>query len=207
MHAAYTERLDDAIALAVADFRHVRRKGTEIPYLTHLLAVTALVGEHGGDEDQLIAAILHDWLEDVEGASAASLEARFGARVARIVAALSDSEVLPKPPWAARKLAYVARLAGMPAEVKLVSAADKLHNARSLRLDVERHGLATLDRFTGGRQGLLWYYTAVHDALTAGWSHPLVALLAEEVGRLLTAAHVDWDVARGWRPLADGAGD
>ncbi len=207
MHAAYTERLDDAIALAVADFRHVRRKGTEIPYLTHLLAVTALVGENGGDEDQLIAAILHDWLEDVEGASAASLEARFGARVARIVAALSDSEVLPKPPWAARKLAYVARLAGMPAEVKLVSAADKLHNARSLRLDVERHGLATLDRFTGGRQGLLWYYTAVHDALTAGWSNPLVALLAEEVGRLLTAAHVDWDVARGWRPLADGAGD
>jgi GTP pyrophosphokinase len=182
--SCYGERLDEAVALAVRDFRGVVRKGTSIPYLTHLFAVMALVGEYGGDEDQLIAAVLHDWLEDIPGARPEVLEARFGARVARLVRGLTDAETHPKPPWRERKERYLAHLLGAPAELKLISAADKLHNCIAIRRDLAAVGPAVFARFTGGRDGTLWYYDALGVALSTGWDHPLATRVQEEAAAL-----------------------
>jgi len=181
----YTTRFDDAVALAVDSFRDIVRKETTIPYITHLFSVCATVGEHGGDEDQMIAAMLHDLLEDVEGTSAEQLEARFGARVARLVVALSDTTLRPKPPWRQRKERYLEHLAGEDPEVKLISAADKLHNCLSIRRDLRLFGATTFNRFTGGRDGTLWYYEQVAVALGRGWEHPLLDELVENVGALV----------------------
>ena len=181
----YTERLDQALALAAEAFRHKRRKSTEIPYLAHLLQVMVTVAEHGGDEDQLIAAVLHDYLEDIEGSSAEDLAGRFGPRVAGMVAALSDTAVRPKPPWGPRKLQYLAHLRAAPAEVKLISAADKLHNARSIHRDLHAVGTDVFDRFSASRARTLWYYREVVRSLASGWSHPLV----DELEGVVHAVH------------------
>lgn len=184
MSTLYTHRLDDAVAFALDAFRTRRRKGTSIPYITHLLQVMVTVGEHGGDEDQLIAAVLHDWLEDVEGADAAVLEARWGPRVRALVQALSDSTGHPKPPWKARKLAYLAHLGVCGPEVRLISAADKLHNCRSIRRDLATVGDAVWSRFSAPRDETLWYYDAVTVTLGQGWAHPLHHELRREVDTL-----------------------
>lgn len=182
--AAYSQRFDQAMRLAVEAFRHTHRKATDVPYLTHLLAVTALVGEHGGDEDQMIAALLHDYLEDVPEGSASELERDFGPRVARLVLALSDTVIHPKPPWEERKKLYLAHLAHEPAEVKLISAADKFHNATSIVRDHRRLGDAVFDRFRPSREQTLWYYRSCVSALRHGWEHPLADDLEETVARL-----------------------
>ena len=182
--AAYSTRFDEAMALAVSSFRPITRKGSGVPYITHLLSVTALVGEHGGDEDQLIAAVLHDWIEDIPGATAEELERRFGARVARMVVALSDCVGHPKPPWRDRKEAYLAHLIHEPAEVKLISCADKLHNAGTILMDHRQIGEAIFERFRGKKHGTLWYYRSVYDALGTGWSSPLLGELRRTVDAL-----------------------
>ena len=184
----YTKRLDEAIALATDAFRDKVRKGSGIPYLTHLLQVMVYVAEHGGDEDQMIAAVLHDYLEDIEGAEADDLEARFGAHVRQMVEALSDATGQPKPPWQERKVSYLERLRGEHADVKLVCAADKLHNARSVRRDFARVGVRVFDRFTASKEQTLWYYRSVVEALSDGWSHPLLDELVSEVDALLAEA-------------------
>ena len=184
MSEAYSSRFDDAVAYAIDAFRPIRRKGKRTPYITHLFAVTALVGEAGGDEDQLIAAVLHDVLEDVPSATEAQLAERFGERVARLVLALSDTVETPKPPWEERKRAYLAHLRHQPEEVKLVSASDKLHNATSLVRDLRQTGPSTLSRFSGGHDGTLWYYEAVTEALADGWSHWLVDELGQTVSTM-----------------------
>jgi (p)ppGpp synthase/HD superfamily hydrolase len=181
----YSPRLDAALALAADAFRTHVRKGSGVPYLTHLLQVMVTVGEHGGDEDQMIAALLHDYLEDVEDADAVALEARFGARVRGMVEALSDTTEHPKPPWTERKTRYLAHLASEPPEVKLVSAADKLHNARSTLRDVETRGEETWSRFNASKDQSLWYYRSVVEALGEGWDHPLV----EELRAVVDALH------------------
>ncbi len=180
----YGPRLDDAIALATDAFRHETRKGTSIPYISHLLQVMVTVAEHGGTEDQLIAAVLHDFLEDIEGSSEALLADRFGADVARMVRDLSDTTVRPKPPWAERKLAYLDHLRTLGPDVRLVSAADKLHNATSIRRDVEDSGLAVFSRFTAPMPRTLWYYRSVARALADGWEHRLLRRLDDEVGHI-----------------------
>ncbi|MEQ1566741.1 MAG: HD domain-containing protein [Myxococcota bacterium] len=167
----YTPRLDDAVALALTDFRRVTRKESRVPYISHLFAVTALVAEGGGDEDQLIAAMLHDWLEDIPGSSGEELHRRFGGRVQRIVEALTDTIEHPKPPWRARKERFIEHIREQPAEVKLVCSADKLHNGQTLVRDLLRDGPATLDRFRGGRDGTAWYYAAVAEAIGDGFDH------------------------------------
>ncbi|MEN0067768.1 MAG: HD domain-containing protein [Myxococcota bacterium] len=192
----YSERFDQAVALAVRDFRPIVRKKGNIPYITHLFAVTALVGEHGGDEDQLIAAVLHDWLEDIEGATPARLEAEFGPRVREFVEALSDVvSIRPKPPWRDRKTAFIDRIRNEAVEVKLICTADKLHNVRSLRREVEAEGAAALDHFNGGRDGTLWYYAAMVHALGQGWRHPLLDELTSAVAGLHTDCGAPWESA------------
>ena len=188
---AYSDRFEDAVAFALAAFRHKRRKATGIPYAVHLLAVCALVGEHGGDEDQMIAAVLHDYLEDVPGSTADELRARFGARVAELVVGLSDTTTHPKPPWRVRKEGYLARLPAEPPDLKLVCCADKLHNCRSTLLDHQRVGNAVYERFNAGREGTLWYYRGVVDALGRGWAHRLLDELhtaVDELHRVTLAA-------------------
>ena len=184
----YTERLDRAIALATDAFRRKTRKGTGIPYITHLLQVMVTVAEHGGTEDQMIAAVLHDYLEDIESATEDELRREFGDAVAEIVVALSDATTHPKPPWQERKEQYIALVATKPAEVKLVSAADKLHNAQSLLRDYGTVGEDLWSRFTASRDQTLWYYREMIRALGTDWEHPLLEELRRVVRELHEAA-------------------
>lgn len=177
----YSPRLDEALALVTDAFRHKRRKSTEIPYLSHLMQVSVWVAERGGTENQIIAALLHDYLEDIEGSTADDLEASFGAEVAGIVVALSDATEIPKPPWKQRKLTYLEELRVEPPSVKLVSACDKLHNATCILRDLRTIGEAIWDRFSAEKAETLWYYRAVVEALGEGWDHPLVGELAAVV--------------------------
>lgn len=182
----YGPRVGEALRFAADAFATRARKGSGVPYLTHLLAVTTLVMEHGGDEEQICAAVLHDYLEDIPGATVEELEEAFGPRVARIVRALSDAtNAGAKAPWKPRKLAYLAHLRDAPAEVKLVSAADKLHNARSIVDDHRRMGDEVFARFTAPREETLWYYREVVRALAHEFDHPLV----EDVREAVRAMH------------------
>ena len=160
-----TERFQSALAFANKLHRHQRRKGTDIPYVSHLLGVASIALEIGADEDQAIAALLHDAVEDQGGAPClAQIRERFGDRVAGIVSDCTDADTDPKPPWRGRKEAYIASLAHKPADSLLVSLADKTHNARAILDDLVVHGPALWDRFTGGRDGSLWYYEELSGA-------------------------------------------
>lgn len=174
-------------ALAYASELHgtQTRKGTEIPYVAHLLAVASLVIEHGGDEDAAIAALLHDASEDQGGAETLRrIRARFGDTVAEIVDACSDTDVTPKPPWRARKEAYIADIAHKSHGAVLVSLADKVHNARAILNDHVEIGDELWGRFTGGKDGTLWYYRALADAFAARTSGGLLRQLQETVAAL-----------------------
>lgn len=160
--AILTDRFSRALQLAYQLHRSQKRKGSGIPYIGHLLAVTDLVLEDGGDEDQAIAALLHDAAEDQGGQPTLKLiRAEFGDRVADIVAACSDSTAILKPPWKARKEDYLRRLPAQPPEVLLVSLADKVHNARTILVDLQRQGDVIWQRFNGKKEGTLWYYRAL----------------------------------------------
>ena len=138
------------------------RKTTTIPYIAHLMGVASLVLEFGGDEDMAIAALLHDVVEDCGGAAMLKeVRRRFGNRVAKIVDGCTDSDIDPKPPWRGRKEAYLRHLQSADAETRLVSAADKLNNARSILSDYREAGESIWARFNGGREGTLWYYRAL----------------------------------------------
>ena len=180
----YSEKLNEAAVLALDAFRYHRRKGGDIPYASHLFQVMVWVAESGGSEEQMIAALLHDYLEDVSGAQRAEIEKRFGKKVCGWVETLSDCTGVPKPPWRERKEAYVAKLKTQPGELKLIATADKLHNAMSTNRDLARVGEAHWENFNASYQETIWYYRAVIGALRCGWSHPLLDLLESEVNDL-----------------------
>ncbi len=160
-----TERFDRALALASDHHRRQLRKGTDIPYTAHLLAVTSIVLEMGGDEDEAIGALLHDAVEDGGGvALLVRIRAEYGDAVAQIVDANSDSDVEPKPPWRGRKEAYVAAMTTKSPAALRVSLADKLHNARSIVADHARVGDELWERFTASREETCWYYAALASA-------------------------------------------
>lgn len=166
-----TERLEAAVRLAVELHREQSRKGGEIPYATHLFAVMGLVAEAGGGEDEQIAALLHDAVEDQGGPpTLARIREEFGDAVAAIVDACSDTDEVPKPPWRPRKQAYLGQLRTAPQPVLLVAAADKLHNLRTMVFDARTLGAEVFERFSGKREGTLWFY------------RKLVALFAERLG-------------------------
>ena len=180
-------RLQAAIAYALQAHAGQVRKGTAIPYASHLLAVCAIVQEHGGDEDLACAAMLHDTIEDCGATHGPAIEARFGPRVAAVVRACSDTDVQPKPPWQARKEAYLAHLEHADRDTLLVSCADKLHNARAIAADLRTHGPATLARFNAPAGGTAWYYGALAEVFARRLPGPLareMALAADEVARL-----------------------
>ena len=135
------------------------RKASRIPYISHLMGVASLVLEAGGSEELAIAALLHDVVEDCGGRPVLKQIRRlFGKRVADIVDGCTDAYVVPKPPWRKRKASYIRRLKKESADTRLVSAADKLNNIRSILSDYRAIGESVWSRFQGGRDGTLWYY-------------------------------------------------
>lgn len=181
-------RFEQALAFAAELHREQVRKGTPVPYMAHLMAVASLALEHGATEDEAIAAVLHDAVEDQGGAATQeAIRQRFGPAVAAIVAGCTDTDQRPKPPWRARKEAYIAHLGSASSSVRLVSLCDKVHNARTILADYRTVGEALWNRFTGGKTGTLWYYRALVEAFRAHGHPPLVAefdRVVREVERL-----------------------
>lgn len=168
------------------------RKGTGRPYIGHLMSVCALVLSSGGTEEEAIAALLHDAAEDQGGrATLEAIRQRFGERVAEIVEGCTDTLEEPKPPWRARKEAYIEHVKGAAAHVRLVSCADKLSNVREILQDYRARGEAVWERFSGRREGTLWYYGALVEAFRKAGPDPRVDPLlceleaaVEELNRL-----------------------
>jgi (p)ppGpp synthase/HD superfamily hydrolase len=186
-----TERFDRALVFAARLHRDQKRKGSGVPYVSHLLAVCELTLEYGGDEDEAIAALLHDAIEDQGGEVArAEILREFGARVTEIVDGCTDTDESPKPAWRARKENYIRHVEGASASVRLVSACDKLHNARSLIMDYRVFGEDLWSRFTGRRDGTLWYYRAMVNALRSAGATPVVEELDRVVSELEMLAAV-----------------
>ncbi len=157
-------RFSKAFLFAAEKHAGQARKASTIPYIAHLMGVASLVLEAGGDEDLAIAALLHDVVEDCGGAPMQKeVERRFGKRVAKIVDGCTDADTYPKPPWRERKEKYIARLKKEGADTKLVSAADKLNNIRSIISDYRAIGESVWSRFNGGREGTLWYYRTLRN--------------------------------------------
>lgn len=170
-------RFDEALVFATRLHARQVRKGSGIPYISHLLAVAALVLEYGGNEDEAIAALLHDAIEDQGGeATRREIRQRFGDTVVEIVNGCTDADTIPKPPWRPRKEAYIAHLRYASPSVLLVSAADKLHNTRSILGDYRVVGEQLWQRFKAGKEGTLWYYRAL---LTVYQTHTITPLILE----------------------------
>jgi (p)ppGpp synthase/HD superfamily hydrolase len=189
--------LGSKFTTAVDYARHVhieRRKGTDIPAMAHLLGVASLViGEAGRvefavTEDMVIAAILHDAVEDHGGEPRlGDIEHNFGADVARMVEGLSDSvaeDSNNKGPWEERKKAYIARLRNEPKNVQLISAADKLYNARSILDDYRKIGPEIWKRFKRGRKEQLWYFDTVLEIFKSSGENSIVSELGRVVAEL-----------------------
>lgn len=193
-----TARFREALVYAAQLHAEQRRKQVQaagalpVPYVAHLLAVAALVLEHGADEDEAIAALLHDAIEDQGGEGTRQrILGLFGARVVSIINGCTDAEECPKPAWDERKRRHVDSICIADESVRLVTAADKLHNARSVLGDYLRFGEASWARFRGGRAGTLWYYRAMVDALRQSPSAraaPLIDELERVVSELEEAA-------------------
>jgi (p)ppGpp synthase/HD superfamily hydrolase len=171
-----------------------RRKGTGIPYIAHLMSVAAIVLEDEGSEDEAIAALLHDVIEDVPGEGTEGfIREEFGDRVAEIVLACSDTTTPEhKPPWRERKQRYLAHLETASPEVLRVSLADKLHNARAILYDLRAIGDALWVRFNAANAAdQLWYYRSLADVFGRRKPGPLADELqrvVDEIGALAGAS-------------------
>ena len=180
-----SNRFEQALVYAAQVHENQVRKGSDIPYLSHLLSVAALVLEDGGDEDEAIAGLLHDAVEE-----RGSLEIReailvqFGERVASIVDACTESCTIPKPPWRDRKLRYIEQMRHACPSVLRVSMADKLHNARSILADRDREGEAVWEKFKGGKAGTLWFYRSLLEIYRLGGTNFLLSELNRIVEQL-----------------------
>jgi (p)ppGpp synthase/HD superfamily hydrolase len=177
-----SQRFEEAMQFALEAHRGHLRKGTQIPYSSHLLAVAGIVLDYEGDEDEAIAALLHDSVED-RGVDPEEIRRRFGEKAADIVVACSDSlekDSNKKADWRLRKDAYLNHLKTAPPDVLLVSAADKLHNVRAILKDFREIGHETWKRFKGKKDGTLWYYASLVKILKARGEH---RKLVEEFAR------------------------
>jgi len=168
-----TTRFLEAIRFAEEVHSQQVRKTKGTPYLAHVLGVASLVLENGATEDEAIAALLHDALEDGEADVARpEISQRFGQAVLAIVEGCTDSEGSPKPPWRQRKQAYLKHLAGSSRSVLLVAVCDKLYNALSILMDYQTSGEAVWRCFSGGREGTLWYYRQLLEVFGATGGAP-----------------------------------
>jgi GTP pyrophosphokinase len=168
------------------------RKGTDVPYLAHLLGVASIALEYGASEDEAIAALLHDAAEDQGGmVTVGSIRQRFGDKVADIVVECTDTFEERPPPWRQRKEGYLASIANETPSARLISRADKLQNATAILRDYRQHGDQLWDRFEGGRDGILWYYRSLADAFSDLEPSPLSDRLEEAVSELERAAGLE----------------
>ena len=175
-----SKRFENALRYASRLHATQTRKGSHTPYIGHLLAVAAIVIEHGASEDEAIAALLHDAVEDQGGKpTLRRIRGRYGKRVARIVNGCTDTDEMPKPPWCRRKKDFIAGLHDASPSVQLVVAADKLHNARAVLADLRVDRDSVWSNFTTGRDGTLWYYRSVTNVLleATGSDEPRLARL------------------------------
>jgi len=173
-------RFRDALTFAFDLHQQQTRQGSGVPYIAHLLGVSSLALEYGAEEDEALAELLHDAVEDQGGSETlARIAVRFGDRVATIVEGCTDAIDPPKPPWRKRKEIYLEHLRAAPRSVQLVSACDKLYNARAIVADYRKVGEALWARFSGGREGTLWYYGALAQTFPADME------VAEELRRVV----------------------
>ena len=183
-----SNRLTDAFDFAEQLHRDQRRKKTGAPTISHLMSVAALVMEAGGDEDQAIAALLHDGPEDCGGEPVlASIQDRFGNRVAAMVADCTDTMEIPKPSWEPRKRRYLERLETVPDESLLVSICDKVHNTRSILDGYRQEGDAIWERFSATKEQAFWYYESllgIYRRRTIPAIEGLIAELDRVIGEL-----------------------
>lgn len=181
-----TDRIAQALALAVEAHDGQKRKGTQIPYIAHPMGVASIALEHGADEDQAMAALLHDAVEDGGIEYAQSIREKFGDRVADIVQGCTDG--VPdasgiKEAWAPRKERYIAHLKDASDDVLLVSGSDKLHNARAIVEDLLSTGAVVFDRFTASQEQTIWYYETLAGVFTQR-NTPIAKALSDTVLRM-----------------------
>jgi (p)ppGpp synthase/HD superfamily hydrolase len=199
----YSERLIRAMAVAAQIHAVQKKRGTSVPYLSHLLGTCSIALDHGADEDEAIAALLHDAIEDGDPIEAAKATVgSFGPKVLRIVEGCSDSESRPKPPWIERKAAYIARIPEEDRSVLLVSASDKLHNTRAILSDLRVIGDSVWVRFNAPREQTLWYYRSLVTFYRGNPNHhrELVDELdrtVSQTNRLVVARSADRTTASG----------
>ena len=207
---SHSQRYIEALGWAAELHRRQQRKGKPVPYIAHLIAVSALIWEDGGDEDQAIAGLLHDAIEDA-GVNASQIAARFGDRVAQIVVACTDTTGAvvaggEKEPWLLRKTRYIEHLQSAQPDALLVSAADKAHNARDMVLDARRDA-AMWSKFNAGLEGSAWYLLRLHQT----FCHRLpgsrsVELLGASVQEILSSEAYRSGVPEGLEPAVWAAG-
>jgi len=179
-----SRQFEKALVYATRAHGDQTRKKTGIPYIAHILGVTAIAMEYGANETEAIAALLHDAVEDCGGERRLrDIERKFGKGVAKIVDGCTDTYEKPKPPWLERKKNYIAHLKDSDSSTRLVSASDKLHNTRAILAELRRHGLEVFGRFSGKKDGTLWYYRAL---VTAFREHRDHGDLVDELDRVAT---------------------
>lgn len=188
-------KFDKALSFVTKLHAKQVRKQTDIPYISHLIGVAGIVLENGGGQDVAIAALLHDAIEDQSidypGGTAGlreEIRGQFGEHVLEIVEGCTDAETIPKPPWRQRKEAYIAHLENASDATRMVSCADKLHNARAIVSDLRVLGNVLWSRFTGGKEGSLWYYRTLADVFLRLGPHQLAAELDRTVVEMETLA-------------------
>lgn len=157
-----SRRFVEALEFANEAHGDQARKGTNIPYISHLLIVAGIVLEHGGDEDEAIAALLHDTVEDCGGRTVMEkIRQRFGEKIAGLVDGCTETDIRPKPPWKERKECYIAKIKNSNPSVRLISCADKIHNAQSILYDYRSAGEKVWDRFNSDKKETLWFYRSL----------------------------------------------
>jgi len=176
-----SKRLQEAFTYASNLHAKQKRKGKGVPYISHLMGVAAIVLEQGGTENQAIGALLHDAVED-QDVTVEEIRERFNDEVAEIVEGCTDSDTSPKPPWRERKEKYIAHLSGAGPSVWLVAAADKLYNARTILEEYRNVGESLWERFTGRKDGTLWYYRTLAKTFREIYPSPLT----DELGRVVS---------------------
>jgi (p)ppGpp synthase/HD superfamily hydrolase len=177
-----SKTFDDALVYAANLHREQTRKGSGIPYIAHLLSVSSRVLSAGGSEVQAIGGLLHDAAEDQGGeATLEVIRKRFGPDVAQIVADCTDSWTDPKPAWRQRKEAYLSSLPDKSPTSLLVSLADKVDNAEAILTDYRQIGDDLWERFTGRREGTIWYYRTLSSIFDQALPGPLARDLSRAV--------------------------
>ena len=176
-------KFEEALVYATRIHGGQLRKKTKIPYIGHLLGVTAIAMEYGANETEAIAALLHDAVEDCGGPERQrEIEEKFGKEVGEIVAGCTDTDQTPKPPWRERKAKYIVHLKSASASTRLVSASDKLHNTRAILHNLREEGDEVWTRFNGGKEGTLWYYRS----LVAAFREHRESVLVDELDRVVS---------------------